>query len=456
MNANLFRRLRLQFIVISMGLLLVFLATVCVAVYFAMSHSLSERSEAALDYTAELIRTGHYIQTSPSIDSSTPPSADRAPSKYTSSLSDEALRKQNWMLRHGDVPLDAILLEHVISIYTNEDGKILRIMQNGVVSNTYEASVGDSLENFFGSKPEEEGFVKLDGSNHRYKCYTIDEQSLCLLVNCDGDRVSMNQLMLILSTIGIVSILLLLCLSYYLSGRAIKPLEKSWKQQQQFVHDASHELKTPLAVISTNIEAIRGCPDDTIAQQDKWLSYIAEEAADMRNLVNDMLTLAKGDTPAQSDRVMVTFSLSDTVEETGLLMEANALDAGITLESDVEEDIDFIGNPDDIKHILLILLDNALKNTFEGGRIDLGLHRSHGDLLITCRNTGRGIPASELQNIFRRFYRVDPSRARLTGGSGLGLSIAERIVGSYKGKIWAESQEGEWALFCVKLPAMKD
>ena len=153
---------------------------------------------------------------------------------------------------------------------------------------------------------------------------------------------------------------------------------------------------------------------------------------------------------------MVTFSLSDTVEEAGLLMEANALDAGILLDTDVEENIEFIGNPDDIKHLLLILLDNALKNTFEGGQIDLALHKNKDGLLITCKNTGRGIPASELQNIFRRFYRVDPSRARLTGGSGLGLSIAERIVGSYKGKIWAESEEGKWALFCVRLPAIKE
>ena len=366
------------------------------------------------------------------------------------------LRKQEWLLRHGDVHLDAILLEHVVSIFVDPDGKILRILQDGVTDSDYADSVGTALEEFLGESPDGEGTVKLDGTSFRYKCYSIDEQSLCLMVNCDGDTASINQLLLILGSIGAVAIILLLCLSYYLSGRAIKPLENSWKQQQQFVHDASHELKTPLAVITTNIEAIRGCPDDTIAKQDKWLSYIAEEAADMRILVNDMLTLAKGDTPARGDQVAVTFSLSDTVEEAGLLMEANALDAGIMLETDVEEGINFIGNPDDLKRVLLILLDNALKNTFEGGRIDLRLSRSHGDLLITCRNTGRGIPASELQNIFRRFYRVDPSRARLTGGSGLGLSIAERIVDGYKGKIWAESEEGQWALFCVKLPAIKE
>lgn len=458
MSQSIFRRLRLKFIVISMSMLLVFLLTVCIAVYCSMSYSLSQRNEAVLDYTAELIRTGHYIQGSST--SNSPPAADRNPTLlpgyYNPSLNDDAIRKQSWALLHGGNHLDAILLEQVMVLYTDSDCKIQRILKNGIPNSDYTDALGVELETFLHAKVGEEGTVKFANESHRYKCYTIDGQSIFLMVSCESDQISSRQLMLILSAIGVLSILVLLCFCYYLSGRAIKPLEQSWKQQQQFLHDASHELKTPLAVISTNIEAVRSCPGDTIAKQDKWLSYIADEAEDMRNLVNDMLTLAKGDTPTRNDRVMVTFSLSDMVTEAGLLMEANALEAGILLDTDVEENIEFIGNPDDIKHLLLILLDNALKNTFEGGSIDLALHRNRDELLITCYNTGRGIPASELQNIFRRFYRVDPSRARLTGGSGLGLSIAERIVGSYKGKIWAESEEGKWARFHVKLPAIKE
>lgn len=458
MNRSPFWRLRLKFIAISMSLLLLLLAIVCVSVFTAMSHSLTERSDAVLDYTAELIRTGHYIKKPSAVKPSAPPAADSSLDQpYANSTPEQdALRKQEWMLRHGNVHLDAILLEHVVAIYVDGDGKILRILKDGLSDGDYADATGTQLKSFLGTAPEAEGTAYLNKVAFRYKCYTVGEDSLCLMVNYESNTTSVNQLLLILGSIGVVAIILLLCLCYYLSGRAIKPLEESWKQQQQFIHDASHELKTPLAVITTNIEAIRGCPDDTIAQQDKWLSYIADEADDMRNLVNDMLTLAKGDAPVRGDQVAVTFSLSDTVEEAGLLMEANALDAGILMDTTVEANINFIGNPNDIKHVLLILLDNALKNTFEGGQIDLQLSRSHGDLLITCRNTGRGIPASELKNIFRRFYRVDPSRARLTGGSGLGLSIAERIVESYKGKIWAESEEGKWALFTVKLPAVKE
>lgn len=458
MSEHLFRRLRLRFIIISMSLLLVFLLTVCIAVYCAMYSSLSQRSEAVLDYTAELIRTGHYLQGNGTVQN--PPAADRnpppIPGYYNSPLDEDAIRKKSWALLHGDIHLDAILLEQVLVLYIDEDDAIQRILKNGINQSEYADAVGVKLDTFLHAKAGEDGTVKFDDESHRYKRYTMEGQTVFLMVSCESDQISLQQLMLILSSIGVLSILVLLCFCYYLSGRAIKPLEQSWQQQQQFLHDASHELKTPLAVISTNIEAVRSCPGDTIAKQDKWLSYIADEAEDMRNLVNDMLTLAKGDTPSRGDRVMVTFSLSDTVEEAGLLMEANALDAGILLDTDVEEDIEFIGNPDDIKHLLLILLDNALKNTFEGGQIDLALHKNKDGLLITCKNTGRGIPASELQNIFRRFYRVDPSRARLTGGSGLGLSIAERIVGSYKGKIWAESEEGKWALFCVRLPAIKE
>ncbi len=454
MSRGPFWRLRLRFILISMSLLLLFLVIVCVAVFSAMSHSLETRSETVLDFTADLIRTGEYIVPNSTVKPGSPPAADSATSDRTPGI--DANRRQEWLLRYGDVHLDPILLEHVVVLFVGKDGKIQRVLQNGVTASDYANAVNTRLKDFLGEEPAAEGTANLESSAFRYKCYTLDKQKLCLMVNCDSDMASNNQLLLILGTIGLVSIILLLSLSYYLSGRAIKPLESSWQQQQQFVHDASHELKTPLAVIATNIEAVRSCPEATVAEQDKWLSYIADEAEDMRNLVNDMLTLARGDVPSPRAAVTVTFSLSDVVEEAGLLMEANALDAGITMETQVEPDIRFIGNPDDIKHLLLILLDNALKNTFAGGQIDLALQASPKELLITCRNTGRGIPASELQNIFRRFYRVDPSRARLTGGSGLGLSIAERIVGSYNGKIWAESEEGQWALFSVKLPAIKE
>ncbi len=446
----------MRFIVISMSLLLIFLLTVCIAVYCAMSHSLSQRSEAVLDYTAELIRTGNYVK-DPTTPGS-PPTADRKPiplpGYYNSPLGEESVHKQSWALLNG-IHLDAILLEQVMVLYTDSDGQIQRIFKNGIRNTSYADAIGVELETFLHAKVGEDGTVKFAGESHRYKRYDIEGQSIFLMVSCESDQISSSQLMLILSAIGILSIVVLLCFCYYLSGRAIKPIEESWRQQQQFLHDASHELKTPLAVIATNVDAVRRCPNDTVRAQDKFLAYIADEAKDMRTLVNDMLTLAKGDTPAR-DRVMVTFSLSDTVEEAGLLMEANALDAGILLDTQVEEGIELIGNPDDIKHLLLILLDNALKNTFEGGQIELALSKVKNDVLITCKNTGRGIPAAELQNIFRRFYRVDPSRARLTGGSGLGLSIAQRIVESYNGKIWAESEEGKWALFTAKLPAMKE
>ncbi len=455
MKSSQFRRLRLKFLAISVSLLILFLATVSIAVYTAMSHSLATRNRAVLDYTAELISADRYIkENAPPANSPAPPAADVTTDEFGQAGADRL--NQIWSMSHGETHLDPIMLQHVIVIFLTEDGKIQTALQNGALNSGYDDAIGKPLEKLFGTAVEAEGTVRIDDTSFRYKCYDIDDQSMCLMVNCEGDQVSLRQLMIILGSIGSVAILLLVCLCYHLSGKAIKPLEENWKQQQQFLHDASHELKTPLAVIATNVDAIRSCPAETVAAQDKWLSYIADEAADMRNLVNDMLTLAKGDMPRQGERIMQTFSISDVVEEAGLLMEANALDAGILLEADIEEDIPFIGNPEDIKHLMLIFLDNALKNTFEGGQIDIGLHRVSGELLITCKNTGRGIPASELKNIFRRFYRVDPSRARLTGGSGLGLSIAERIVAEYKGKIWAESEEGQWALFCVKLPAIKE
>ena len=141
--------------------------------------------------------------------------------------------------------------------------------------------------------------------------------------------------------------------------------------------------------------------------------------------------------------------------EAGLVSESRVIELGTDIDLSVEEDVYISGDEKEIKQVVMILLDNAIKNTPVGGKINLMLKKCKGEAVIVCRNTGEGIPDKELKVIFDRFYRSDSSRARITGGSGLGLAIAKGITEAHMGRIYAESELHEWTKFTVRLPIYK-
>lgn len=432
MNEQVFRKLRLKIVLIGIAMMVVLMLAVCISVYFAMAESLKSNSLEVLNYTAEFVESELRND---SDNSSGLPTIDDSP------------------LVDAPETLDTLLLRNVLIVRHDGFGFIIQANQGARVID-HVAQLGSQLPDIdFYDEPI--GVLELKDTAYRYKHITVGNEQFLLLINRSGELANLPSLIAILLVVGTGAIIALLIACFALAGHIIRPISEAWNTQQQFLHDASHELKTPLAVIATNIEAVRGAPDETVASQDKWLRYAAEETSQMQKMVNYMLALAKSDNPDSElrDRPHVPFSLSDTVTEAGLITEATALEAGIELDVQVEEDLWTVGIQLGIKHVLLILLDNAVKNTFAGGKITLELHQSRTHLIISCTNTGHGIPADELQNIFKRFYRVDPSRARQSGGNGLGLSIAESIVRVHGGKIWAESEVGSYARFLVRLPA---
>lgn len=433
MNAAVFRKLRLKIVFIGASMMIVLMAAVCVSVYFAMAETIKSNSIEVLEYSAEYLEKelkGH------SIEASMASSIDESPES------------------NPPESLDTLLLRNVLIVRHDDGGFVIQADQGGRVVD-HAKILGNMLLDVETYQEEPLGITTIRDTDYRYKHITVDGEQYLLLISRSGELSNLPPLIFILLTVGLASIIFLIIACFALAGHIIRPISEAWKTQQQFLHDASHELKTPLAVIATNIEAVRESPDELVSSQDKWLQYAAEETAEMQQMVNYMLALAKSDHPdsGMQKQPHVPFSLSDTVTEAGLIMEANALEAGIELEVQVEENLWTVGVEVGIKHVLIILLDNALKNTFAGGKITLELHQSRNHLIVSCTNTGHGIPAEELQNIFKRFYRVDPSRARQSGGSGLGLSIAESIVRVHGGKIWAESELESYARFFVKLPA---
>ena len=242
-------------------------------------------------------------------------------------------------------------------------------------------------------------------------------------------------------------------ISLFLSRWALRPVERSWKQQRQFIADASHELKTPLTVLLADADILLAHPDDTIASQRKWVEYMQDEAGRMRELVEDMLFLARSDSSSDREQIRQSVALSDLCSNCLLSFEPVAFERGAQLTDAVEPDVTVPGDESQLRRLIAILLDNACKYCGEQGTVTLTLRREGSRAVLSVRNTGDPIPPEALPHLFERFYRADSARARDTGGYGLGLAIAAAIAESHKGKISAASTAAEGTTFTVTLPA---
>ncbi len=243
--------------------------------------------------------------------------------------------------------------------------------------------------------------------------------------------------------VGVAVLFILFVVSLYFANRSIRPVEDSWQKQKQFIADASHELKTPLAIITANIDALLANADQTVNSQQKWIGYIQFQVGRISKLLNDMLYLAKvEETVEETNKTQMPFELSGTVIDAITSMEAVIFEKGIQLTHKIEPDIFVKGDRERIKQTVLILLDNAIKYGNDHGHIHIELKRSRNKAIFSIVNTGEGIPQDKLPRVFDRFYRCDPSRSQATSGHGLGLSIAKAVIERSGGNIYAESSNG--------------
>ena len=237
--------------------------------------------------------------------------------------------------------------------------------------------------------------------------------------------------------IGGGALLLLLLAAVALSWWATRPVERAWRQQRQFLSDASHELKTPLTVILSNAEMLESTPLEE--RPARWADNIHSEARQMKTLVEEMLTLARADSCAAAP-VLSDVSLSEAAEDCALAFEPVAFEAGKPLEYHLAEDVLVAGDQEKLRRLVSILLDNAIKYGAPGGAVSLALERRDRQAVLTVSNPGE-IPAEHLPRLFERFYRADASRGEQSG-FGLGLSIADAIAREHRGTLRAESGGG--------------
>lgn len=252
------------------------------------------------------------------------------------------------------------------------------------------------------------------------------------------------------AAIGGISFTVFLIISLLLSNWVVKPAEKAWNEQRQFVADASHELKTPLTVIMTNAEMLR---EDNFSEEKRrqFSESILTMSKQMRGLTENLLELARVD----NGSVKMTFSpvdLSGLVTDAVLPFEPLYFEKGLELQCQAEDGIFVKGDYDYLLRTVDILLDNAMKYSHPDTAVKISLERHGTHAMLSVENHGDTMSKEDLKNIFKRFYRVDKARS-MNHSYGLGLSIAENIVKEHNGKIKAESLDGI-NRFTVKLPVI--
>ena len=282
----------------------------------------------------------------------------------------------------------------------------------------------------------------------RYVLNVKDGKIKIALMPLSLEHARLNKVLLT-SGLGIIgAFFVILLASIFLSHWVLRPVEIAWKQQRQFVADASHELKTPLTVILANTGILKSHPEDTITKQMTWITNTEEEAKQMKGLVEDMLFLAKSDDTSM-ETIMQSFDLSEAINAAALTFEPLAFEQGRSLAVNIEPNISIIGNEEQIKQVMGILIDNAIKYSNSNSEINISLKKEQNEAKIMVSNMGPIISKDEMKHLFDRFYIADPSRTEK--GNGLGLSIAQNIILKQKGHILAESDANN-TRFQISLP----
>lgn len=273
-------------------------------------------------------------------------------------------------------------------------------------------------------------------------------QSLTILKDMRDASQSILWQRILFFFIVLSGIALLFFASWWFAGRAIKPIEHNMKQQVEFVAAASHELRSPLAVIRASIGAISSDPSQTL----HFTSNIERECSRMARLVEDLLVLAGGDAKTWSIRPMPIDTdtlLIDTLELFYPVAEKKGLQLLLNLPENILPPL--YGDYQRLQQALSVLIDNALSYTPKGGKVTIEAESNNKLVTIRVRDTGKGIPKEQAEHIFKRFYKGDSSRGDKSH-FGLGLSIAEELIKLHHGQLILEEADSPGAVFAIRIP----
>jgi two-component system, OmpR family, sensor histidine kinase CiaH len=381
------------------GVLAAFIVLLGTAVYLVERHQLLSNVNHGLHVQAARVEAGFASQGYNYVIAL----SDAGPSAYDVSLTDGVGQSRSAAINQASAR--AALIQGTDMRTVSAPGGHLRVLSERIAP-TMVLQVARSLE------PEEEALDHL----------------LAVLLLGGGAAV-------VVATIG----------GWFLAGKALSPVEQAFERQHVFVADASHELRTPLAVIRANAEFLQ---ERQPASEEA--AEIVSETDRLSSLVDSLLAVARGD--GTGDAMHDELDLGAVVEGSAASMGSLAAERGVALDVAAAPELRIRGSREQLRQLVVILVDNALRYTAAGGRVDVDVARRDGSAVMAVTDTGIGIPPEALAHVFERFYRADDARTRDSGGAGLGLAIAQKLVDDHGGRISAESTPGQGSTFTVTLP----
>lgn len=435
------KRLRRRMTLMVIAVLILVSAGIVLAIHYANERSIAAQAESTLSVLAE--NSGSRPSLPP--DGSAPADMNETPPPKPEGKNDPSPRGYGERRMRGQPPeardnrTVAAGLSNSYTITLNDDGTMASWTSDrtDLYSDLQISAMAEGVQ----AAGTDSGRI---GSQF-YRKTVKDGRTLLIVLDARLDYLAASNTLRSTILVAAVACLLLSLLAALLIREMVKPVEDAFTRQKQFISDASHELKTPLAVISANAEVL-----EQEIGKNEHLEYIRSEVRRTDSLVRNLLALARMDrNDAGTD--MKRFDLSHAVLDVTLPFESTVYEAGKTLEIDVPDGIDCLGNEEMIKQLTVILLSNALKYSDPGGRIEVSLKTKGKQREIRVFNTGKPIDPDNRERIFDRFWRADPAHGRDTGGHGLGLAIARSIVEKHKGRITVDSPEGTGNAFTVML-----
>ena len=338
----------------------------------------------------------------------------------------------NNFIRPEDREIDnMMIMDYEVYTVKISNGSIERIIGHSNTESTFDV---ESVANEILNKEQDLVIGSLYNSKYAYNSKTNDT---IVIINMESVNSKLYGILFKSVLVFAVSEIIIYVISLLITRWITKPAEESFKKQRDFIADASHELKTPLAVIMASSDELKEDKKNA-----KYIENIKYESDRMNKLITGLLDLSKLESGVSKDTYKEE-NLSKIIEKISLTFEAIAFEQNISIEAYLEKDVMFKCNKDEIEKLISIIIDNAIKHSYKDSSIEVNLKVEKNIINIDITNSGDPIKPGDEEKIFERFYRADKSRNRESNRYGLGLAIAKNIVTNHGGTIKAFSKDNK-------------